>query len=195
MKTAFELRMHKRPGGRSVLPSMSSLRPLCVWASLWLFLLLAAGCQRTQISDSMKLDHDPGDVDAQMQFWHDLADRPVTSNNEALHGLIISAEGSDPNQTYEQRVAWLTERGHLSESFRGAADEAVERGTVAQVLASMTGLKGGLTMRLLGPHPRYATRELVHHEIMRPGSPQQGLSGIEFIGIISRAEQLQETGT
>ena len=158
-------------------------------------LLCGFGCARTTVTDGLPLDHEPGDISAEMSYWHDLADRPVTTNNEALHGLIVFAEGADPNKTYDERVMWLKERGHLSADFDGAADAAAERGRIAQVLAGMMDVKGGLTMRVLGPHPRYALRELVHLEIMKPGSAQQGLPGIEFVGIVSRAEQFLETGT
>lgn len=164
-------------------------------AGLILLLALAAivpGCQRTQVTGSPALDHEPGDTAAEMAFWHDLADRQLTSNNEALHGLIAFAEGSDPNRTYEERVKWLTQRGWLAEDFAGAADEVAERGTIASILAHALNIKGGLTMRLVGPHPRYAVRELVHLGIMPPSSAQQGLSGIEFVGIIGRAEEYLE---
>jgi hypothetical protein len=52
-------------------------------------------------------------------------------------------------------------------------------------------IKGGLTMRVFGPHPRYAERELEYAGLFPPSSPQQVFSGAEFLGIIGRAEDYQ----
>ena len=46
-------------------------------------------------------------------------------------------------------------------------------------------------MRLFGMHPRYAVRELEYASVFPPSSPQQTLSGAEFLGIIGRAEDYQ----
>jgi hypothetical protein len=154
--------------------------------------LSLVGCQRSQVTDGPALDHTPGDTAAEMAFWHDLADRPLTSNNEAFHGLILFIEGQDPNQSYQDRVIWLMERGYIPQGFPGKANDAVERGTVASIVCQILKIKGGLTMRVIGPHPRYALRELVSLRIMQPGSTQQGMSGIEFVGIMGRAEEYQE---
>jgi hypothetical protein len=159
-------------------------------APLILCVLLLTGCQRTIVSDAL-----PMGGDSEMAYWHGLPDRPVVSNDEALHGLILLVNGEDPSESYEQRVEWLKERKLLSSGFKKPAPEAVECGTVAQVVARHLDIKGGLSMRLLGAHPRYAVRELVYLQIMRPATPQQALRGIDFMGIISKAEAYKEEGT
>jgi hypothetical protein len=64
---------------------------------------------------------------------------------------------------------------------------------LAQILCRILDIKGGVTMRLIGAHPRYALRELTYMEIMPTNSsPQQGLSGIEFVGVINKAEAYSE---
>jgi len=146
-----------------------------------------AGCETTRRASPLVTDYDEQNAQAELDFWHGLADQPVTTNNDAFHGLIEFDQGADANRSYEERVAWLTEQGYLDRGFTGEADEAVNRGTVAQILARMLEIEGGLTMRLVGAHPRYATRELVYLEIMRRGTAQQGLSGIQFVGLVGRA--------
>jgi hypothetical protein len=155
---------------------------------LTLVLVAAAGCQSTRHASPMITDYDAGDQAAELDFWHGLAEQPIATNNDAMHGLIELAHGSDPHRGYEQRVAWLKSQGLLATSFDRPADEAVTRGTVAQILCHVLEINGGITMRLIGPHPRYAVRELVYLEIMRPGTPQQALSGIQFVGIVGRAQ-------
>ncbi|QNN23446.1 hypothetical protein HED60_14565 [Planctomycetales bacterium ZRK34] len=150
------------------------------------------GCQRTIVEDELAVNYAADDVDAELNFWHGLADKPITSNDEALHGLILLAEGKDAAQSYDQRIQWLKQRNWIEGSFDRPADEAVTRGTVARVMCHILGIDGGLTMRVLGAHPRYATRELVYLNILPPSSEQQGMSGIQFMGMVSRAEAYKE---
>ncbi|MBI1369679.1 MAG: hypothetical protein GC162_13620 [Planctomycetes bacterium] len=156
-------------------------------AALW-----SGGCARTQMDQTLKTDYSTKDTTASLDFWHDLADAAVTTNDEALHGLILLAHEDDPNKTYEERVDWLKKNGYLGGDFDRPGKEAATRGTVAQVLVKILKVDGGLTMRVIGDHPRYATRELVYMEIFPPCSEQQGMSGIQFVGAISRAEAYLE---
>ncbi len=148
-----------------------------------------AGCQRTQVDSPLLTDYPVEDEAARMAYWHGLAERPLVSNDEALHGLIVLIRGDDPTRNFEQRVQWLAERDYIDAGFGRPPNESVERGMIAGVIAQVLDIQGGLTMRLVGPHPRYATRELVYLDIMEPGTSQQGMSGIEFVGLIAEAEQ------
>ena len=79
----------------------------------------------------------------------------------------------------------------LAGGFDKGADEAVERGTLAAAIVRFLNIKGGLTMRLMGPTPRYATKELEYVGVYPPSSPNQTFSGTEFVGIIGRVEDYQ----
>ena len=48
-------------------------------------------------------------------------------------------------------------------------------------------------MRLFGPSPRYAVRELQYMNLFPQSSPQQTFSGQELLGIIGRAEDYQRS--
>lgn len=149
-------------------------------------------CSATPVTDSpIVVDHAPGDVDAEMAYWHGLTERPTVSNNEALHGLILFINQSDPADDYDGRLAWLRENGYLSIN-PGGGENATTLGTLAHILAQMLKVEGGLTMRIIGPHPRYALRELIYLRVMTPGSSQQGISGIDFVGLLARAEAYSE---
>jgi len=146
-----------------------------------------AGCQATRHASPLVTEYDQASVEAELDFWHGLAEQPLTTNNDAMHGLIELANDRDPNTSYADRLAWLKQRDLLAEGFDQPADRVVSCGTVAQVLANILEIDGGVTMHLIGAHPRYATRELIYLEIMRPSTPQQAMSGIEFVGTIGRA--------
>jgi hypothetical protein len=153
--------------------------------------LASAGCQVARVEQSVvgTLPADP--VEAQMEFWHQLAERPLTSNDDALHGLLLYLDGEDPHADYAGRVATLKSRGLLPEDFAAPADEAVQRGVLAVALVQAIDEKGGLMLRLLGPTPRYATRELYYKGLYPPSTPRQTFSGAEFVGIIGRIEDYQ----
>src|SRR3712207_3412962 len=80
-----------------------------------LLLLFACGCAfaPTRVPDSLTKDLGGSDPDAQMEFWHQLAQKPLTSNDEAFHGLLLYMGGGEDATTYDQRVASLRSRNML----------------------------------------------------------------------------------
>jgi hypothetical protein len=153
---------------------------------------LAAGCQTARVADPLTRSLGGSDPDQQMEFLHTLADRPVTSNDEAFHGLVLFLDGNDPAGDYPARVAALRSRGMLPSGFAQSADQAIERGTLAVALVKALSIKGGLTMRVLGPSPRYAVRELQYMDIYPVSSPNQTFKGSEFLSILSKVEEYQK---
>ncbi len=132
------------------------------------------------------------DPDSQLNFWHTLATRPVTSNDEAFHGLLLFQDGQDKASDYAGRVQILRSRKMLPTGFNEPADQAVSRGTLAVAVCRILNMKGGLMMNLTGgSSPRYAVRELQYVEVYPLSSPQQAFSGNEFLGIIGRIEDYQ----
>ncbi len=168
---------------------------LKTWQITALLLLTGAalaGCQGTLVKETVDTEYDSANAVAAVDFWHRVAERPICTNNEALHGLLLFDEGKDICNDYNERLLLLKSKGYLSDSFNAPANQAVQRGTVAKVLCHILDIQGGLSMRLIGPHPRYATRELVYLEVFPPCSPNQSMSGIEFVDAISRSETYQE---
>jgi hypothetical protein len=130
------------------------------------------------------------DPDSQLEFWHTLATRPVTSNDEAFHGLLLYADGQDPANDYPSRVKTLKTRKMLPVHFDRPADEAVQRGPLAVAICRALEIKGGVMMRLTGAE-RYAVRELQFLDLYPASGPNQTYSGSEFLGIIGRMEDFQ----
>lgn len=148
-----------------------------------------AGCARTAVERSV-VDDRFGDEQA---FWTDLETRRVVTNNDALHGFFITADGADPHATYEDRLLAARERGWIREAFEPASRPANESATVGDlsVLACrIANVKGGLTMRLLGPTPRYAAKELVYMGVLPDRGENQSMSGLEFIDFVARVQDL-----
>lgn len=157
-------------------------------AVLALAAALLPACGRTVITQRARTDYARSDPAAEMEFWYSLPGRAAVSNDEALHALVLlEGSGAEP-RGFEARVAYAKARGWLPESWDEPAEQAVQRGTLARGLAQVCGIKGGVIMRVLGPIPRYALRELIFEGIMPPSTENQTISGLDFLGVISRAQ-------
>ncbi|MDX1682033.1 MAG: hypothetical protein R3336_02830 [Phycisphaeraceae bacterium] len=146
------------------------------------------GCSTLTVDQPLSKEHAGNSGESQMAYWHGLAEQDHVSNDAAFHGILLMLEGKDPAGDYDQRVAELRKRDLLPDNFDGAANEAVSRGTLAVILVQHLDIKGGVIMRLTGPTPRYAVRELVYRNILPPSSPRQTLSGTAFIGLMGRVD-------
>lgn len=133
--------------------------------------------------------------DAQVNFWHELTDESVTTNDAAFHGLLLYIDGKDDCADYAARVATLRSRKMLPKNFDEPANAAVRRGTLAVAIMRLLKQHGGvtetMTAPLFGPIPRYAVRELMFLNVYPPSTPNQSFSGNEFVGIIGRVEDFQ----
>jgi hypothetical protein len=154
-------------------------------------LLVVAGCHNAKVAEPLTGKLGGSDPDAQMEFWHTLAERNLTSNDEAFHGLLLYLGDTDPAGDYPGRVRELKSRGLLDAGFNQPADQAVQRGILATALVRALKIKGGVFQRLTHDNPRYAVRELMYLDLYPPSSPQQTFSGSEFLGIIGRIEDYQ----
>src|SRR5688572_26818463 len=106
--------------------------------------LVATGCNRAQVANPLPPDMLPGEPDKQLDFWHTLAERPVTSNNEAFHGLLLYVDQKDDARSYEDRVSALKSRRMIPANFSEPANTAVSRGTLAVAMCRILDIKGGL---------------------------------------------------
>ena len=162
-----------------------------VLLSLVVFNLVGCRAMSSRVSEPLTGKFGGSDPDAQMEFWHQLSEKTLTSNDDAFHGLLLYMDGKDEAGSYENRVANLRSRQLLPKGFDQPADLAVSRGTMAVAIMRLTGIKGGVTTRIFGPSPRYATRELMFAGVYPPSTPNQVLTGAEFVGIIGRLEDYQ----
>lgn len=154
-------------------------------------LIVMIGCRTAAVSDSVLPRLAANDADAQLDFWHALATKPLVSNDEAFHGLLLYLDGKDRATTYEQRVAALKSRKLLPATFQQPGDRALTRGTLAVPLAKVLNFRGGLTMRLAGASPRYATRELEYRGVYPRSSENQIFTGGEFVGVIGKVQDVR----
>jgi hypothetical protein len=157
--------------------------PLCV--------LIVIGCHSARVAQPLTQNLSANTPDAQLEFWHTLAGRPVTSNDEAFHGLLLYVDNQDDAGKYAARVKTLKSRKMIPQNFNEPAEQAVSRGTLAVAMCRILEIRGGLMMRLTQSQPRYAVRELQFMDLYPVSSSNQTFSGSEFLGVIGRMEDHQ----
>jgi hypothetical protein len=159
---------------------------------LFVLALFCTGCQTAHVHNPVLAQYSGNDADSQMNFWHELANRRLTSNDDAFHAILLYTDGRDDAGTYDKRVATLKARGLLYGGFDHTADDAIRRGDLAVIICKVLDIKGGWVMHIFGPVPRYAVKELVYMGIYPPSSPQQTFSGTEFVGVIGKMDDFQQ---
>ena len=149
-------------------------------------LVIGAGCARSMMEDSAA-DTWPAPAD-ELDFWDEIEARGAVTNHDALHGLLLAEDPNAAYGGYEAHVNAAIERRWLSEGAMPPADEIAEIGMIAVAVARMLEIRGGVTMMVLGPSPRYATRELVYMGILPDRSPNQAMTGLEFMDLLRKID-------
>jgi len=153
--------------------------------------LLAGGCQTLMVRQSVAAKLGGPSPDDQIQFWHTLNAQPITSNDDGMHGLLLYFDNQDTQTNYAGRVAQLKKQGLLPANFNEPGNQALQRGIMAYAAVKGMHIQGGWVMLVFGPSPRYALRELQYRGVFPRSSPQQPLSGAEFVGIIGKMQDYQ----
>lgn len=162
---------------------MRSSARICI-----LLLLALAGCKPYVMSSSAVDTY--GKADQEIDFLAAVEKMPAVTNNDALHAFLLLQDGDDTFGDYAGRVREGARRGWLSSGEPRLANEAARVGWMATAGCVVMQVKGGLTMRVVGPLPRYATKELVYMEILPLRTENQVLTGAEFVDYLNRLQRI-----
>ena len=156
--------------------------------------LLGLGCatQRTTL-DRSAVGLYPGE-DYELDFWDELTTQPVVTNDDALHGLLLVVAPELVEANYVARLDAARKRGWIGEDTDLPPTESARVGMIAVAVCDILEIQGGVTMRLLGPSPRYCTRELVFRRVIPLRTATQSLTGLEFIDLVGRVEDSMDPG-
>jgi hypothetical protein len=124
-----------------------------------LALLLAGGCVASRAADRA-VDH-ASDSASELDFWQRLETQSLLSNHDALHGLLLLADGKDDRASFAERLEEARRRGWIGAGDSIAPDETAAVGLVCVALCDLLALRGGVTTRLAPRSWRYCTREVV----------------------------------
>lgn len=170
------------------MPSKRVHSTLPAIVTLVMLMMTCIGCTRTTVEQTMLQRH-PSELD-DFDFWDSLAKEPVVSNDDALHALILMDDGRDPSTDFEGRMALARKKGWLKGTDRPLRpNESASVGILSVAGCRMLDIKGGLTMQLFGDSPRYCTRELNAMGILPGVTPNEAMTGMEFISFVDSIEQ------
>lgn len=153
-------------------------------------ILLLAACARTTMKTSATERHGGVDAMAEMDFWDALTASKAVTNDEALHALLLGFGGAGAAD-HAARVAEARKREWISRKRDLPANETAAVGWIARAVCREAGIRGGVTMRLFGTGERYAVNELNHKGWLPRMSPNQSLSGMQLIALLSAVEDSQ----
>lgn len=166
--------------------------------------LATSGCARTQLDASIADSFGGADMTSELDFWDQLALQNAVSNRDALHALLLTFEllpesGADdeekredgetaPTGDFETELDIAHRRGWIGPETSLVPNETAQVGWIARAMCMEAGIEGGVNMRLFGPIPRYALRELHHQRLLSSKSENQAISGLELLAAIGRIE-------
>ncbi|MBM4112542.1 MAG: hypothetical protein FJ253_04075 [Phycisphaerae bacterium] len=158
--------------------------------ALALLLAISLGACQRQMLESSAVDKYPSGDD-ELDYLSQVNDMTAVTNNDALHGLLLFADGADPFTTYEERVEGAKSRRWMPSGFDAPANESATVGWMAMAGCQICNIKGGVTMHLLGPTPRYCTKELVFMQVIPLRTENQSLTGAEFTDYLNRLHRIR----
>ncbi len=130
----------------------------------------------------------PSMVADELAFWQALEGEARVTNDDALHGLLLLADGSDAHASFAARVVTAQARGWIAPDAALDADGVASVGMVSVAVCDLLALEGGVTRRFAPKSPRYCTRELVFRGLLPERTAQQGMRGLELIDLAGRVE-------
>jgi hypothetical protein len=148
--------------------------------------LLLSSCAHSRAAESVA---DQNATNArELDFWEGLEQKSLLTNHDAIHGLLLLADGTDERAGWSDRLAAARARGWVGAHESLDPNETATIGMVSVAVFRILQLDGGVNVRLFGPTPRACTRELVFHELLPTRSSQQALRGLEFLDLAGRVD-------
>ncbi len=144
---------------------------------------LLAGCQTTAPNYDAQLV--PREGSAELVAY--LADQPYLTAEPAYRATYALATGSSFGGDFAALKEEMRERELISPLWQHEPNHLLTRGDVGYLVCRACDIRTGLNWNLtkLG---RYAWRELIYHDVAERGSAHSLISGGEFVGVLSRAE-------
>ena len=180
------------PGDRSAWPvarAPGSEARRGILVGLGLLSLVLAGCQAPHMAPTSPV---PRAGTAELVLH--IGDQPFVTAEPAYRAVYALAKGDSFSGDFAELTEKLRADGLIGKDWNYAADRCLDRGTVAFMVCRACKIQSGVNWMLTGLG-RYAWRELQYKRIAGDGSEYGLMSGGEFVGLLSRAEDyLQHAG-
>ena len=155
--------------------------------------LLLAACQAPPpapaiVNGPLKLS-----AKASAEYLDRISAQSHVGEAEAFQGVLMVL-GVNRDMTFEEAVKLLRQRKLVGEDWDFRADRPITKGKVAYLFYKALSVRGGVTLTLLGPNPWYCLKELQYRGWMTPGMSYNSVTGMEFVAILARMDELRQTG-
>ncbi len=123
-----------------------------------------------------------------------MSSRPSVTEAEALEGMLLVLGDQGRKRTFADAVEHLVGQGVVDPKWHHSAEREITKGRVAYMVYQVSKIRGGLTLTLFGPSPRYCLKELQYRGLMSEGLTYTTVTGMEYVAILTRADEQRETG-
>jgi hypothetical protein len=156
-----------------------------------LALVLLTGCQAT-MRHATTQPAVPRTGNAELVMY--ISDQPYLTAETAYRAAHLLAKGTPFDGDFDALASTLRSAGLIARHWRHTSDQYLDRGAVGFVICRACRIRSGVNWTLTGLG-RYAWRELQYKGIAGGGGEYGLMSGGEFVGLLSRAEDyLRRTG-
>lgn len=121
-------------------------------------------------------------------FYRVLASKPNATFEDAVRAFLDLGAGTDVgSMSFDKQAAELADAKIIRKSWAKRPEERLTRGRTAYLVCRVCRIKGGITMRILGPSERYAFRECIFLGVWRGGNQRDYVTGGELMGVLKWA--------
>ena len=127
-------------------------------------------------------------------FLDRMSSLDAVGENDAMRSILLLLDEKDTAKSFEKRVKLLADRNIVSANWDFAAHRLITRGKFAYMIYQSSKFPGGVILSLTGPTQRYCLRELQYHQVMASGALFAPVTGMELVGVLTRADEYIRTG-
>jgi len=121
-------------------------------------------------------------------FLDRMSSQKEVCENDAVRGFLLLLDGKDTTRSFEERVKKLIDKDVTYKGWEYDADRPITRGRLAYMMYQACKIPGGVVLNIAGPSQRYCLRELQYRRLMTRGSESMAVTGLEYVGVLSRAD-------
>ena len=166
------------------------------WAWTFATVLAATGLTGCGVAELQVTESSAGlpEQEDSAAFLDRMSTSVNVSENDAMRGIILAMDGKDDADTFGRRVDILADRQVVNSRWTFDADRPITRGRLAYMVYQACKMPGGVILTVTGPSQRYCLRELQYRKMMTRGSLFSPATGMEFVGVLTRADAYMRTG-
>ena len=154
---------------------------------------VATGCGRPNMKVVSAAATLPANEDS-AAFLDRMSSLDTVGENDAMRSILLLLDEKDTAGSFEKRVKLLADRNIVPANWDFAAHRPITRGKFAYMIYQASKFPGGIILTLTGPSQRYCLRELQYHQVMASGALFAPVTGMELVGVLTRADEFIRNG-